>query len=94
MADQTASAAHGQTIRNSIENALKGKARMVLADERTVGVLSTGERLAIALILDRPDLFPRGYTMLDAFNRLEAEWTEAALRVQRAGLECEEAAHG
>jgi hypothetical protein len=78
----------------SIENALKGKARMVLADERAIGVLSTGERIAVAFILDRSDLFPHGYSMLDAFNRLESEYTEAALRVQRAGLDCEEVAHG
>jgi len=81
-------------VANSIENALRGKARVVLADESAIGVLSTGERIAVALILDRPDLFPHGYTMLDAFNRLESEWTEAALRVQRAGLVCEEVAHG
>jgi hypothetical protein len=67
---------------------------MVLADECAIGMLSTGERIAVALILDRSDLLPRNYTMLDAFNRLESEWTEAALRVQRAGLECEETAHG
>ena len=79
---------------NSIDHALKGKARMVLADERAVGVLSTGERIAVAFVLDRSDLLPRDYTMLDAFNRLGSEWTEAAVRVQRAGLECEEVAHG
>lgn len=80
---------------NSIENALKGKARMVLADERAIGVLSTGEQIAVAFILDRCDLFPHGYTMLEAFIRLGAEWTGAAVRVQRDGLECcEENAHG
>ena len=79
---------------NCIDHALKGKAQVVLADERAIGVLSTGERIAIAFILDRSDLFPRGYTMLDAFNRLETEWIEAALRVQRSGLHCEETAHG
>ena len=36
----------------------------------------------------------RDYTMLDAYNRLGPELTEAALRVQRAGLHCEETAHG
>ena len=79
---------------NSIENALKSKARMVLADERTIGVLSTGERIAVAFILERADLFPRDYTMLDAVDRLGPEWIEVALRVQRAGLQCEEVAHG
>lgn len=80
---------------NSIDNALKGQARMVQADERAIGVLSTGERIAVAFILDRQDMFPHGYSMLDAFVRLGAEWANAALRVQRAGLEsCEELAHG
>ena len=94
MADQTIGAAHGQTIRNSIDNALKGKARMVLADERAIGVLSAGEQVAVALILDRADLLPRDYTMLDAFDRLGPGLAEAAVRVQRAGLQCEEVAHG
>jgi hypothetical protein len=80
---------------NSIENSLKGKARMVLADERSIGVLSTGERIAVALILDRTDLFPNGgYSVLEAINCLGPEWTAAAFRVQRAGLQCEETAHG
>ena len=77
-----------------IDHALRGKARVVLADEAAIGVLSTGERIAVAFILDRADLFPHGYTMLDAFDRLESEWKAAALRVQRTGLQCEEAAHG
>jgi hypothetical protein len=94
MADQTVCAAHGQTIRNSIDNALKGKARMVLADERAIDALPPGERVIVALILDRADLLPRDYTMLDAFDRLGPELAEAAVRVQRAGLQCEETAHG
>ena len=79
---------------NSIENTLKAKARMVLADERAIGVLSTGEQVIVALILDRADLLPRDYTMLDAFDRVGSELAEAAVRVQRAGLQCEEASHG
>lgn len=94
MADQTVSAAQGQTIRNSIDNSLKGKARLVRADETAIGRLSAGERVLVALILDRADLLPRDFTMLDAFDRLGPELAEAAVRVQRAGLECEEVAHG
>ena len=41
-----------------------------------------------------PHLLPRDYTMLDAFDRLGPELAEAAVRVQRAGLQCEETAHG
>ncbi len=79
---------------NCIDHALKGFARNVMADERHIGVLSTGERIAVALILDRVDLFPHGgYTVLEAVNRLGQEWTQAAFRVQRAGLQCEETAH-
>lgn len=88
------SAADIRPTRDNIDQVLKGKARMVLADERAIGVLSTGERVLIALILDRADLLPRDYTMLDAFDRLGPELAEAAVRVQRAGLQCEEVAHG
>jgi hypothetical protein len=94
MPDQTVSAAHGQTVRNSIDNSLKGKARMVLADERAIDRLPPGERVIVALILDRADLLPRDYTMLDAFDHLGSELARAAVLVQRAGLLCEETAHG
>lgn len=78
----------------SIDHALKSKARMVLADEQSICLLSAGERIAVALVLDRADLFPHGYSMLDAVGRLGPEWTAVAQRVQSAGLECEENAHG
>lgn len=51
------------------------------------GVLSTGEFLAVALVLDREDLLKasRGdYTMLEAADRLGNDWFDAALRVQRS----------
>jgi hypothetical protein len=79
---------------NSIDHSLRGKARVVLADERSIDALPAGERVIVALILDRADLLPRDYTMLDAFDRLGPELAEAAVRVQRAGLQCEETAHG
>jgi hypothetical protein len=78
----------------STDHALKGQARRVLIDERVIDLLAISERLAVAFVLDRADLFPRDYTMLDAVERLGPEWIEVALRVQRAGLQCEEAAHG
>jgi hypothetical protein len=78
----------------NIDRALKSKARMVLANERAIDALPPGERVIVALILDRADLLPRDYTMLDSFDRLGPELAEAAVRVQRAGLQCEEAAHG
>jgi hypothetical protein len=71
-------------------------ARMVEAvekDESHIGVLSTGEALTVALVLDRQDLFPHqkmlsgmpipGYTMLEAMDRVGQEWLEAATAVQK-----------
>lgn len=38
-------------------------------------VLSTGEKLAAALVLNRPDLLERvGYTMAEAIDRVGADW--------------------
>ena len=49
----------------------------VEADERHIGVLSTGEALSVALVLDRKDLLDvrnGGYTMLEAVERVGADW--------------------
>jgi hypothetical protein len=59
----------------------------VARDEHRFGVFSTGEKIAVALVLDRRDLLAEvngGYTMLEAVERLGPEWTSAALQVQRA----------
>ena len=74
---------------NSVEHHIRAKARMVVADESQFGVLSTGERIAVALVLDRLDLLRFWGTILDAVDRLGPEWTQAALRVQRYGLDTE-----
>jgi hypothetical protein len=62
-------------------------ARMVASvaeDEARVGVLSTGEAIAVALVLNRADLLPHGgYTWIDAVDRLGPEWFSAAQAVQR-----------
>lgn len=79
---------------SSTDHALKGQALRVMVHERVIDLLSLSERIAVALVLDRADLFPRDYTMLDAVDRLGTEWVQVALRVQRSGLHCEEAAHG
>jgi hypothetical protein len=73
---------------------LKGQALRVMVHEGVIDLLSMNERLAVAFVLDRADLFPRDYTMLDAIERLGPEWIEIALRVQHAGVQCEEVAHG
>jgi hypothetical protein len=58
----------------------------VVADETQFGILSTGERIAVALVLDRYDLLQRAWgSMAEAVYRLGEEWTQAALRVQRDG---------
>jgi hypothetical protein len=45
----TAKPSVDQTVRNSVDHALKGKARMVLADENSISVLSAGEQVIVAL---------------------------------------------
>lgn len=51
-----------------------------------IGVLSTGEAIAVALVLDTKSMLPEGYTMLEAIERLGPEWTRAALIVQRGAV--------
>jgi hypothetical protein len=53
-------------------------------DRRAFGCCSTGEKLAVALVLDRYDLL-EGYGMLDAVDRLMPDWCPAALYVKRNG---------
>jgi hypothetical protein len=71
---------------NAAEAQIRAKVRAVVADERQFGVLSTGERIAVALVLDRYDLLQLAWgTIAEAVHRLGDEWTRAALRVQRNG---------
>jgi hypothetical protein len=68
------------------EAQIREKVRMVVRDEASFGVLSTGEKIAVAFVLDRPDLVKQAWgTMLEAVHRLGPEWTAAAWRVQRDG---------
>jgi hypothetical protein len=65
---------------------IRAKVKMVAADETTFGVLSTGERIAVALVLDRYDLLLRAWgPVLESVDRLGPVWTDAALLVQRHG---------
>ena len=65
---------------------IRAKVKMVAADETTFGVLSTGERIAVALVLQRQDLLQRAWgPVLESIDRLGPVWTDAALRVQRHG---------
>jgi hypothetical protein len=72
--------------RNAGLRPLREKVQMVVRDEHSFGVLSTGERIAVALVLNRHDLLQKAWgSMLEAVNRLGVDWTQAALRVQRNG---------
>jgi hypothetical protein len=71
---------------DTTEERIRSIVRMVVADETRFGVLSTGERIAVALVLDRYDLLQRAWgTIAESIHRLGPDWTEAALRVQRNG---------
>lgn len=57
-------------------------------------VMSTGERLAVALVLDRPDWIKEaGYTLAEAVHRVGEVWCELLLAAQRQ-LEAEAEADG
>lgn len=70
---------------NDIEARIAHMVESVEQDEARIGVLSTGEQIAVAMVMNRMDLLPRGYsTMLEAVERLGADWFRAALQVQRS----------
>ena len=70
-----------------LESSIERMARMVRKRPAQRGVLSTGEFLAVAFVLDRPSWIRQsGYTMLSAMDRLGDEWYRAALAVQKSGL--------
>ena len=76
---------------SAAETQILEKVQMVAQDARSFGVLSTGERIAVALVFDRQDLLQKAWgTMLEAVHRLGPEWTLAALRIQRDGWQNEE----
>ena len=65
--------------------AIGRKVEMVKADPVAFGVLSTGERLAVALVLNRFDLLAdQKYTMLEAVDRLGDDWLRSAILVAKA----------
>jgi hypothetical protein len=76
---------------NAAEAQIREKVQMVAHDAHAFGVLSTGERIAVALVFDRYDLLQNTWgSMLEAVHRLGPEWTLAALRIQRDGWQDEE----
>ena len=71
---------------NATEAQIRAKVRLVANDEPSFGTLSTGERIAVAFVLDRYDLLQDVWgSMLEAVHRLGPDWTQAALRIQRHG---------
>lgn len=53
---------------------------MIKADEKKIGVLSTGERIAAALIFNRLDWLPSDYDhILDALDRLGPNWLQMVM---------------
>jgi hypothetical protein len=52
-------------------------------------VLSTGEKIAVAFVLDRNDLIHWWGTVLDGVDRLGHDWLTAAVYVQRNGWDKE-----
>jgi hypothetical protein len=58
-------------------------AKWVEADPKRIGKLSTGERIAAALLLDRKELLG-DRTILSAIERLGPTWTEAVLLANRS----------
>jgi hypothetical protein len=76
----------------STEAQILEKVRLFADDRSNFGCMSSGERIAVALVLDLPDLMEVAWgTMAESVHRLGSEWTEAALNVQREGrAQCEE----
>ncbi len=72
-------------MRNSEYSRLIGKARDVKHGGReSWGVLSTGEKVAVALVLNRADwLTDFGYTIAEAIDRTGTEWVALIPKVAR-----------
>ncbi len=68
---------------------LRDKVRMVAADRAAFGVLSTGEKCAVALVLDDRDMMAWWGTALDCADRIDGDWLIAAVWLQRNGWEDE-----
>ena len=61
-------------------------ARAVESNPDYVGVLSTGERIVVALLFNRIDWLPEGYTnVLDGIARLGETWFVAVLAAHQIG---------
>lgn len=67
-----------------VERRIAALVAEVEKNHKRIRMFSTGEQIAVALVLDRSELFPHGgYTILEAVERLGPNWLRAALLVQR-----------
>jgi len=66
-----------------LEQRILQMVRTVKADPPGFGVLSTGEKCAVALVLDDIDLMHSWGSALDCMYRLDSQWLQACLNVQR-----------
>jgi hypothetical protein len=74
------------TERSSRFRRLEDQVARVAQCEGSIGVLSTGEQICVALVLNRPDLLPGGYThILEAVDRLDSSDLQNAVEVLRYG---------
>lgn len=65
------------------EDTIVNLARRAARRPESVGVLSTGEQCAVALLCDNAEFLPNGYTFLDAVARLEGAWLAACLQAHK-----------
>ncbi|MBR0693113.1 hypothetical protein [Bradyrhizobium lablabi] len=57
----------------------------VQQDESEMRLLSNGEAIAVALVLNRTDLLPAAYTnILEAIELLGEDWLKACIMVRKA----------
>ena len=62
-------------------------AEAVVEDTERIRLLPLKERLAVALILNRPQLFPGGeFTILQAVAFLGEDWLKAAIEAEKAPI--------
>src|SRR5687767_12678403 len=69
----------------TLDDRIEAMVGRVELDEQEIGVLSTGEQIAVAVVLDRRDLVPPPYheSWQDALDRLGDEWLAASRRVAK-----------
>jgi hypothetical protein len=60
-------------------------ARSIEADPASIGVLSTGEACAVALLLGRLDLLDGGNPPLDVLDPLGPEWEKSVRDLHASG---------